>query len=156
MAVFLHPQYKLGWFKKHWSWDDYNQALAYIKKQYTLTKIQLCVTAPTSCTDSRPQSKEFDAYDAYNRLSSPTEDDQDDLYRYKSERIVPFGTDALQWWRDNQHLYPILKHLVFTYLAAPASSAANERLFSIAGNVVNEERPHTQASLAEAVQCLRS
>jgi hypothetical protein len=41
-------------------------------------------------------------------------------------------------------------------LAAPASTAADERIFSIAGNVVNEQRPHTKADLAEAVQCLRS
>lgn len=45
----------------------------------------------------------------------------------------------------------MLKHLAFTYLTALLSSATNERLFSIAGNVVNEERPHTQAKLAEAV-----
>jgi len=45
----------------------------------------------------------------------------------------------------------MLKHLTFTYLAAPASTATNERLFSIAGNVVNEERPRTQAQLVQAV-----
>jgi hypothetical protein len=154
LAVFLHPQYKLGWFKKHWPRDEYNKAISYIESQYDLTKLQLGVAAAPPSQTSR--SQEFDAYDAYNRLSSPTEDEQDDLYRYKHERLAPFGTDALQWWRENQHLYPTLKCLAFTYLAAPASSAADERLFSIAGNVVNEERPHTQARLAEAVQCLRS
>jgi hypothetical protein len=50
----------------------------------------------------------------------------------------------------------VLKQLAFTYLAAPPSSSDDEGLFSIAGNVVNEERPHTPAELAEAVQCLRS
>jgi hypothetical protein len=50
----------------------------------------------------------------------------------------------------------VLKQLAFTYLAAPLSSSDDEGLFSIAGNVVNEERPHTSAELAEAVQCLRS
>jgi hypothetical protein len=45
----------------------------------------------------------------------------------------------------------MLKHLAFTYLTAPSSSATNERQISIAGNVVNEERLHTQAKLAEAV-----
>jgi hypothetical protein len=50
----------------------------------------------------------------------------------------------------------VLKQLAFTYLAAPPSSSDDERLFSIASNVVNEERPHTSAELAKAVQCLRS
>jgi hypothetical protein len=45
----------------------------------------------------------------------------------------------------------MLKHLAFTYLTVPSSSATNERLSSIAGNVVNEVRPHTQAKLADAV-----
>jgi hypothetical protein len=101
-------------------------------------------------------SRELTAYEQYNRLSSPTEDEDDDLQRYKSAKIEKFGTDPLQWWKDNGHLYPVLKQLALTLLTAPASSAAVERLFSIAGNVVNEERPHTQARLAEAVQCLRS
>ena len=73
-----------------------------------------------------------------------------------TEKPAQFGTDPLEWWVANEHLYPVLKHLAFTYLAAPASTAANERLFSIAGNVVNKERPRTQAQLAQAVQCLRS
>ena len=37
--------------------------------------------------------------------------------------------------------------MVLTYLVAPPSSTDNERLFSRAGNVVNEERPHTQVTL---------
>jgi hypothetical protein len=37
----------------------------------------------------------------------------------------------------------MLKHLAFTSLAALASTAADERLFSITGNVVNKERPYT-------------
>lgn len=45
----------------------------------------------------------------------------------------------------------MLKHLAFDLLAAPASTAANERLFLMAGNVANEERPYTQADLAESV-----
>jgi hypothetical protein len=32
----------------------------------------------------------------------------------------------------------VLKHLAFTLLAAPASTVADEHLFSITGNVVNE------------------
>jgi hypothetical protein len=38
----------------------------------------------------------------------------------------------------------VLKHLAFTLLAALVSTAADERLFSITSNVVNEERPHTK------------
>jgi hypothetical protein len=100
---------------------------------------------------SRPATTartELDAFDAYNRLSSPQEDEDDGLQRYRDDKISPFGTGPLAWWVANEHLYPVLKHLAFTYLAAPASTARNERLFSVAGNVVNEERPRTEAQLA--------
>jgi hypothetical protein len=45
----------------------------------------------------------------------------------------------------------MLKQLAFTYLIAPLSLSDDERLFSIASNVVNEERPHTSIELAKAV-----
>jgi hypothetical protein len=45
----------------------------------------------------------------------------------------------------------MLKQLAFTYLTAPLRSSDDELLFSIASNVVNKERPHTSAELAEAV-----
>lgn len=154
MAVFLHPHYKMSWFKRHWCADEIKKARCYIDSQYLIAK------AASTTTQQQPAmpvvSKDLNLYDAYNRLSSPTEDDEDDLQRYMSERIAPFATDPLQWWIDNGHLYPILKPMALTYLAAPPSSADNERLFSRAGNVVNEERPHTQATLAQGVQCLRS
>ena len=50
----------------------------------------------------------------------------------------------------------MLRHLAFDLLAAPASTAADERLFSQASRIVNEERPHMQQELAEALQYIRS
>lgn len=41
-------------------------------------------------------------------------------------------------------------------MATPASIAESERLVSIAGVGVNEDRPMTKQELVEAVQCLRS
>jgi hypothetical protein len=134
--------------------SEYNKAIAYIDEQYAIAKAKLGVAAPLP--PSRPAPESSDAYDAYNRLSSPTEDDEDDLLRYKTEMIAPLSTDAVQWWCDNGRLYLVLKQLTFTYIAAPPSSSDDESLFSIAGNVVNDERPHTSAELAVAVQYLRS
>jgi hypothetical protein len=98
--------------------DEYRKALAYIDKQYNITKSRHGVAiAPTDLTHIQ---KELTDCDAFNRLLSPSDDDDDDLHRYKSARIVVFGTDPLQWWKDNEHHYPVVKHLAFTYLAAPA------------------------------------
>ena len=46
--------------------------------------------------------------------------------------------------------------MAFDLLAAPASSAADERVFSIAGHVLDDEHWHTKDDLAEAQQCLKS
>ena len=80
----------------------------------------------------------------------------DELERYRNIADLLEAQDPLDWWIANQENYPVLKHLAFTLLAAPASTAADERLFSIASNVVDEERPHTKQPLAESTQCLRS
>jgi hypothetical protein len=93
---------------------------------------------------------------AYNKRSSRKKQPSDELARYMAAAELPDDANPLQWWLLHQEHYPVLKHLAFTSLAAPVSTAADERLFSMAGNVVNDQRPHTQQPLAQAVQCPRS
>ena len=52
--------------------------------------------------------------------------------------------EILGWWQANKASYPVLSHLAFELLAAHSSTAATERLFSMAGTVVIGERPMTQ------------
>jgi hypothetical protein len=99
--------------------------------------------------------EELDPFEAHCNVSK-REFVDDELYRWRHEEQAPFSVNLLAWWQANHHNYPILNHLAFDLLAAPASTAADERLFSMAGNVVNEQRPRTSAELARAVQCLRS
>ena len=99
--------------------------------------------------------KELSEFEQYNRI----EDEHsltDDLERYLREERAPEGTNPLTWWRANHHRYPILRHMAMDLLAAPASSAADERTFSKAGQVLNESRYNTLADLAEANQCCKS
>jgi len=46
--------------------------------------------------------------------------------------------------------------MAFDHLAAPASSSADERTFSSAGHVLDEDHWHTSDELAEAYQLLKS
>ena len=97
----------------------------------------------------------FAAYNKKKRVRVPTTT-HSELERYKNMPETPEKQDPLDWWILHQDQFPVLRHLAFAMLAAPASTAANERPFSMAGNVVNEERPYTQQQLAEHVQCIRS
>jgi hypothetical protein len=152
LAVFLHPHYKFRWFEIKWSsritWIE--QAKGVINTAYNAAKKDHSDDIPT-----RSPPRELSRFEAFTNLDSNTDDD-DDLQLYWHEKRAPHTVEQLQWWRDNHHRFPILRHLAFTLLAAPASTAATERLFSCAGNVVNKERPHTQQELAQSMQCLRS
>jgi len=46
----------------------------------------------------------------------------------------------LEWWKTNSARLPSLSKLARSYLAIPASSTSSERMFSIAGNIINCRR----------------
>ena len=130
-----------------------------IDEQYAVAKRTYNTdTLERSSTSLPAKRKELKGYATWNKKRSYNQftDARDELARYRNIDDLPDGQDPLDWWRLHQDDYPILKHLAFTLLAAPAATAAVERLFSIAGNLVNEERPLTKQDLAESRQCLRS
>jgi hypothetical protein len=46
----------------------------------------------------------------------------------------------LKFWKSNQYKFPLLAKLAKKYLGIPASSAAVERMFSIAGHIFSLKR----------------
>ena len=61
----------------------------------------------------------------------------DELLRYKIEMKVPESINPLQWWKLNEHRYPIMSLLAKTVLCIPVTSVPCEWLFSSAGYIVN-------------------
>jgi len=66
------------------------------------------------------------------------------------ERGVSFNV----WWATNHATAPHLAYLARRYLCVPASSAASERFFSVAGNVVTALRNALLGDKAEALACM--
>lgn len=58
--------------------------------------------------------------------------------RFSSKSAPPMENE-LEFW-DNNADYPILKDVAISVLAIPATSAPVERIFSIAGNILADER----------------
>ena len=58
------------------------------------------------------------------------------------ERDPNFNT--LAWWKVNKRHYPYLAAFARLVLAVPATSAPSERMFSVAGLIVNKARASMQ------------
>lgn len=55
-------------------------------------------------------------------------------------KVISVDANPLKWWKDNEHQYPNLSKLSKHYLAVQATSVANERVFSTAGDIVSAQR----------------
>lgn len=156
-AIALHPAYKMHWFHKQWSkehplWiDDARDKIYALYKEY-----ERCHGDELGDADEPALPvKELTEFERYNVISDNTLGGNE-LERFLSESIEPPSTNPLTWWRNNHKRYPILRHMAFDLLAAPASSSAAERQFSTAGHILNDEHWCTMDDLAEATQCLKS
>ena len=72
-----------------------------------------------------------------------------ELERYLSAPFQDRNGDPLVWWQDNRLHYPLLAKLALKYLSAPPSSVSSERLFSVAGNVLSDNRNRLSPANAE-------
>lgn len=66
---------------------------------------------------------------------------------YKNAKKGEFN-DPLQWWKQRLKCYPHLAALARIILAAPATSAPSERIFSVATNIVSKKRSRLDLTLA--------
>lgn len=65
----------------------------------------------------------------------------DEINRYSYLKInAEVNFDVMQWWENHSSEYPRLYRFAQKILSIPASSAASERVFSAAGNIITEKR----------------
>ncbi|XP_035984217.1 zinc finger BED domain-containing protein 4-like [Fundulus heteroclitus] len=74
---------------------------------------------------------------------------------YLSEPVIPRSGQPLVFWRDNKSRFPALAQAAQDYLCAPCTSVDSERLFSTAGNIVDEKRNKLSAKNAEMLIFLK-
>jgi hypothetical protein len=81
--------------------------------------------------------------------SQNTDDDiiENEIQRYLDSQRQNTDTTLtlLEWWKCNEYLYPRLAKVAKNILAIPASSVPSERVFSLAGNIVNKKRSRLNA-----------
>ena len=59
---------------------------------------------------------------------------------YRVEKKADLDLDPLKWWKDRKLVYPLLTKLIKKRYSMVATSVPSERLFSTAGNIINEKR----------------
>ena len=94
----------------------------------------------------------------FQRYNTPASNNYNasELERYNIEPLVDKDVDIIKSWGDNRRRYPILARIALDVLAAPATTAADERVFSEADDVINRDRERLPEDTAEAIQTTRS
>ena len=153
-AIVVHPSKKMKWFEQKWQ-VSHPEWLLQVKDAIATFYNTYKQRHADEAIIERLPAKEMTEFELYNLPEDDTTP-SDDLERYFREERASPGTNPLTWWQFNCHRYPILSHMAFDLLGAPASSSADERTFSKGGNVFNDERFNTLDDLAEGHQCLKS
>lgn len=71
---------------------------------------------------------------------------EQEVGRYIGASQCDTDLTILQWWKKNEIYYPRLSVLAKKYLTIPASSVPAERVFSLAGHLVNKKRARLNPS----------
>ena len=63
-----------------------------------------------------------------------------ELAMYLNTPKAPTSIDVLEYWRINEHQFPLLSKVVKKYFCVQATSCSSERTFSTGGNIVTPKR----------------
>ena len=112
------------------------------------------ITSDGSKTIEPPMKRRMSVHDRL--LGDEEKEDKDlsvleEVKSYFQERPIKRREDPLCWWRVNGSRFPHLEILARKYLAIPATSTPSERVFSVAGIVVDKRRSALTAEMIDAL-----
>ncbi|XP_030613050.1 zinc finger BED domain-containing protein 4-like [Archocentrus centrarchus] len=112
------------------------------------------IKATSEPTDEPPKKKGLLCF------SSDSDSDSDDvgsnhaLSLYKAEQTISETDCPLQWWSVHAGAHPQLSALARKHLSSPATSVPCERVFSLAGNIIQKKRAALSAENVNRLVCL--
>lgn len=114
---------------------------------------QLSEQSSTPC-ESTPNDddlvwQDFDSHQTQEIRDSPLAIAIIQMRTYTEDPILPRKENPLIWWQNRALLYPRLSVLARKYLCMIATSVPSERIFSKAGQVINERRNRLKGKIVE-------
>ena len=74
--------------------------------------------------------------------------------RYKVEPSASLDQCPLKWWSEHTAVYGKMAHIARKYLGTPATTVPCERLFSLAGHIVQKRRSSLSPENVNKLVCL--
>lgn len=86
---------------------------------------------------------------------SPTSIAEKEVKQYQDAPPLPLSDDPLDWWKSQEHRYPLLAKLAQRYLCVPGTSVSAERIFSTAGDIITSQRSALTSEHADQLLFLK-
>ena len=149
IATILDPRFKLEFYRRiEWKKRQTNAARSVLERAFRDNYMPTASRVPTHRREE-PKDGSFESY-AFTRI-----DTSDELDSYLATPVASQETDVLQWWKARSRDYPHLASMARDYLAAPATSAPVERVFSGGTDIAQPKRGALHADTFRACLCLR-
>lgn len=103
-------------------------------------------------TSNEDQESELQPVSSNSLLARMFQNDAisiDEVANYLALPKIHHDDCPLTWWRINKTRFPVLSKLARKYLAIPATSTPNERLFSEAGNIMTIKKTQLAPNMLE-------
>ena len=75
---------------------------------------------------------------------------------YRSTKVEPMSTDPLAFWKSHAGTFPYVAQQAAKLVCVPANSLSRERLFSVAGILVEKKRTALTPEHVRQILCLNS
>lgn len=161
LSIILDPRYNVEFLKKHWDEEWIETAIEQLKGAYAAYELQY----PIPPSETRQVEQPMPSTSKKRRLTLHSWESGDSLVDEDSvsidNEIVRYialrrqKCDPLVWWKLNEQYYPILSKMARDYLAAQATSAPCERVFSGGADLVTASRSSLSGENIRRTMCLK-
>ncbi|CAB3239579.1 unnamed protein product [Arctia plantaginis] len=150
-CAILDPRFKKRAFRTQ---ESFNKACDSLKRRIREMRLPDESVAVNKIVDDQPATsvtsltgKKKSVWDSYDkdtniilRPENPTAAGIREFDKYLNEEYIHRMEDPLQWWTSRKFIYPHLYRYMLKRLCIQATSVACERVFSNAGQILNQRR----------------